>query len=419
MMNGNSKADSNRTILPFSKPHFPLAAPTASPSTSRTRRPSISAHPSTFPSAAPTDVPSHHPYASSWPSIAPFISTAPSSSVAPSATSTTQSREPSHHPSASSWPSISTLPPAIPTGDGSISSGAVIGISSTLALLFAVACIVYADRRPGPGSLPVKDSFMEPNHFGTAAHEPWGKYVSSLPMSYMGLNCSSDSSSSSFRDYRFVAVFGPEGKPIPQFNPNTAGAVVIGSVTIGAANSSFGSGPFAATGSSSMTRSFFSLGTISPKSEGGISSKDDMSSLSSRRSTKRVKPGYRRMNRRQRKSIWLDKRSRGPNGSPQSSRSKTSQTTVPMSYRKLQTIERRMDCDRQISFGDWMAVSNMTEFRHPGLITDAAAILTQRKVFFNVLCPETSVSSECRSLPNMHYIARVGSSEAGASSLCK
>lgn len=53
-----------------------------------------------------------------------------------------------------------------------------------------------------------------------------GVNICLLPMSYMGFNYSSGSSSSSFRDYRFVAVFSSDGKPIPQFNPNTAGAVV-------------------------------------------------------------------------------------------------------------------------------------------------------------------------------------------------
>ena len=90
-----------------------------------------------------------------------------------------------------------------------------------------------------------------------------------------------------------------------------------------------------------------------------------------------------------------------------------------MSHRKLQTIAGRMDSDEHVSFCDWMAVSNMTKFRHPGLVTDAAAMLLQQKVFFDALCPESMPPSECRSLPNMYHVARISLSEASASSLCK
>ena len=60
-----------------------------------------------------------------------------------------------------------------------------------------------------------------------------------------------------------------------------------------------------------------------------------------------------------------------------------------MSHRKLQTIAGHTDSNEHVSFCDWMAVSNMTKFRHPGLVTDAAAILLQQKVFFDALCPES------------------------------
>ncbi len=87
-------------------------------------------------------------------------------------------------------------------------------------------------------------------------------------------------------DETLVTGHGPGGNPIPQFNPNTAGVVIIGSVTIGA-DSSIGSGPFAYGGSSiASSGSFFSFGTISchqdsPANEGGASQRDNMSSLSS------------------------------------------------------------------------------------------------------------------------------------------
>ena len=90
-----------------------------------------------------------------------------------------------------------------------------------------------------------------------------------------------------------------------------------------------------------------------------------------------------------------------------------------MSHCKLQMIAGRTDSNEHVSFCDWMAVSNMTKFRHPGLVTNAAAILSQRKVFFDALCPELMPPSECRSLPNMYHVARISLSEAGASSFCK
>ena len=78
----------------------------------------------------------------------------------------------------------------------------------------------------------------------------------------------------------------PGGNPIPQFNPNTAGVVIIGSVMIGA-DSSFGLGPFAYVGSSNTSSGlFFLFGTISchqdsPANKGGALQRDDMSLLSS------------------------------------------------------------------------------------------------------------------------------------------
>jgi hypothetical protein len=91
-----------------------------------------------------------------------------------------------------------------------------------------------------------------------------------------------------------------------------------------------------------------------------------------------------------------------------------------MSHRKLQTSEGRSDGDRQVSFGDWMAISNITEFRHLGSFTDAAAMISQRKVFFNALCPGSIPSSAGLSLPDTYRVERYdGSSDAGGSSLCK
>ena len=109
-------------------------------------------------------------------------------------------------------------PSGAPESEDSISRGAITGMASVLALSLTAACIVYT------GSSPSKYSSKDANHFRIAAHERWGRSISSIPISYMGLNFSLISPSSSFRDYRSVGVFGPEGTPIPQFNPNTVGA---------------------------------------------------------------------------------------------------------------------------------------------------------------------------------------------------
>jgi len=333
-----------------------------------------------------------------------------------------------------------TDPTSIPSeNEGSVSRGAIIGMSFALALSMTVACIMYAYRRRLADSSPDADAYSvkEANHFGIGGHEPWGKSISSLPISYMGLNCSLSSTSSSFRDYRFVNVFGPEGNPIPQFNPNTAGAVVIGSVTIGAGSSSYSSGPFTPTGSySGKSRSLFALGKIAsrrknlPMSDAGISSKDDMSSISSHRSSYRANPRHGRFeeHRLQPSGHRIKARiARGSHRSAGSSRSKLSRNTIPMSHRKRQKFERRAHWNGEASYGDWKAISYMTETALVGEGgTTAAAAVQQSKFFFDTLLgpDSTRVSSSeaspksltCQSLPNMQH-ARAGSFNASASSI--
>ena len=115
------------------------------------------------------------------------------------------------------------------------------------------------------------------------------------------------------RDETLVTGHGPEGNATPQFNPNTVGVVIIGSVMIGA-NSSFGSGPFTYAGSSiASSGSFFSFGTISchqdsPANKGGASQRADMSSLLSRRLPLRGNPNRQTTKRQRRgRSVWLDR----------------------------------------------------------------------------------------------------------------
>ncbi|KAL9184095.1 LOW QUALITY PROTEIN: hypothetical protein ACHAXT_002181 [Thalassiosira profunda] len=337
----------------------------------------------------------------------------------------------SEQPSAAKEAIVELEPPSSsPEDDGSLSRRAVIGMSFAFALTAAAACIVY--MRHHPRSLDDEKKLdKDPHHFGIAAQEPWGKPFP-LPLSYANLGPNSvGSASSSFRDYRFVSVYGPGGNAIPQFNPNTAGAVVIGSVTIGG-SSSISSGPFGCAGSraSTRSRSFFTLGKMSwSKGSPGrsASSKDDMSSISSSRSSL---PRHRAS----KTPVWLDRRSRvnltspaaSHNSSSSGSRTKLSRNTVPMSHQRQKGFKGRDDLHGQVTIGDWKAVSYMTDFRHPSEATDASAVASQGQFFFDaLLCTDaapfppsdwTPASVTCQSLPNMPQTSCLGS-DAGASSI--
>ena len=250
----------------------------------------------------------------------------------------------SHQPSFSESPSAPIVlgSTTSPETEDSMSRSTIVGLAFGLTLTVAVAYAVLVNHRSG-AVLVNKDPPKDANNVGVASHEPWGKTHSSLPLSYMGLNNSmSASSSSSFRDYRFVSVFGPQGNIIPQFNPDKAGAVVLGSICIGGAeSSSFSSGPFSnAPGSPSYstTKSFFSRRRgLESNSIGAFptASKDDMSSLSSHQSSSfRNNPKYKTMNRRKRYF---------PIGRYKSSQSSThSRSTIPMTHQRQQKIQHML-----------------------------------------------------------------------------
>ena len=189
---------------------------------------------------------------------------------------------------------------------------------------------------------------------------------------------------------------------------------VIGSVTIGA-SSSFSSGPFANGGSqsySSKPKSFFFKGKDSSKND-----RDDMSSLSSNRSSLRKNPRYRPLNHRHPKAPIRNRvKSKLQLGSQNSigsgSRSKISRHTTPMVHQRRQNVERQLNGNGEVSFGDWKAVGAMTKFSHSSeaSVTDRSAVETQGRFFFNtILCPDAPPSSDVspndlswQSLPNMH-----------------
>ncbi|KAL7553349.1 hypothetical protein ACHAWF_016625 [Thalassiosira exigua] len=372
--------------------------------------------------AASTDPPMMR---TAYPSASPEASNAPTSTPLPSI-----------RPSAVSYTDIGADGPSSGSSDrdGPLSRGALIGMSFVVALSLAASCIAFAHQRPRRDPPDEKRPEGPANHFGIAAREPWGRSISALPASYANLNGSLASEASSFRDPRFVSVFGPEGEPIPQFNPNTAGAVVIGSVTIGG-DSSFSSGLFANTPSqSSRSQSFLALGKISkPKDhEGAASAKDDLSSLSSNRSSRRKNVRYRSFQRLKvgtpqqppSQDNFRTNVSIGSHRSAGTGHSSLSRNTVPMSHKRRQRFERRAHRGGHASLGDWRAVSYMTEtaLHHQPGHTDAAARMRQSSFFFDALMsPPTPVPSSdaspksfsCQSVPNVPF-ARAGSSDAGS-----
>ena len=305
-----------------------------------------------------------------------------------------------------------------PNDEESIAKGTVLGLSFGLALTVAAAYLVFIKHHSDSGPSSDKDISSQKDdggHLNAQQFKPWSEAaVPSVSLSYLGLNDCSISSSSSFRDYRFTTVFGPKGESIPQFDPNQAAAVVIGSVTIGD-SSSYSSGPFT-SGSRSSTRSFFSFGRRRRKfKSGSFTTRDDMSSLSSNRS-RSFRREYRALGRHRKGSISRSK-------SVQSSHSRN---TVPLTNRRRQKIDHFVQSNNQISLGDWNAISYMTaECRNPNrAATDVGAALQQSKFFFDtLLCPETSQLSDTitlKSSQSMPNIYRVCSSDAGASSiLCK
>ena len=334
--------------------------------------------------------------------------------------SPSQSPEPSQSqpPSASERPSsvINEVGSSTPNDEESIAKGTVLGLSFGLALTVAAAYLVFINHHSDSGPSSEKDISSQKDGGGNLnarQFKPCGEAaVPSLSLSYLGLNnCSISSTSSSFRDYRFTTVFGPKGESIPQFDPNQAAAVVIGSVTIGD-SSSYSSGPF--TSGSRSTRSFFSFGRRRRKFKSGSSTRDDMSSLSSNRSTS-FRREYRALGRHRKGSISRSK-------SVQSSHSRN---TVPLTNRRRQKIDHFVQSNNQVSLGDWNAISYMTaECRNPNqAVTDVGAALQQSKFFFDtLLCPETSQLSDTntmKSSQSMPNIYRVCSSDAGASVLCK
>jgi hypothetical protein len=262
-----------------------------------------------------------------------------------------------------------------------------------------------------------------------AIHDQWDTTMSSVPLAYLGLNQSISSSSCSHRDGRFVNVYSAEGSPIPQFNPNFASTIVIGTITIG--------------GSSSYSSGFLGEPEFSPRelsaeqgnAFSGALEYDTVSSLQSSRSFSLVqqRKGPMYMHR------YAKKQTCSQGGDPDPSLRPRSAQTVPMtlSCGKKKVHTRHLSGDSNIvSLGDWKAVSYMSsdlqrqlpqpmEMNNCGIhksVTDDAASINQKRFFFDLFTVESELekgsSHSLPVIPKRQF--SFSSSDGGVSSvLCK
>eukprot|EP00804_Cyclotella_cryptica_P015296 CCRYP_005407-RB/>CCRYP_005407-RB protein AED:0.31 eAED:0.31 QI:300/1/1/1/1/1/4/241/1227 len=275
---------------------------------------------------------------------------------------------------------------------------ALVGLSAACAVFLIAAGSVLAYRRSDLNlkqRIPDDYYSKDANHYGTSTHEQWARSPA-FPFSHISSSCSS--SSSSFRDYRFVPVFGPDGQSIVQFDPNTAGAVVIGSVTIGG-SSSISTGPFV-NDQKSPSKSYISIGQVSLSKQmvkSGTNSGDssELSSLSSGRSAQ-IWPEQRR-NKLFASSQKIPTTTYSINSTSKSTdKSDLSTSTVPLAHAKSANFKRRLvRFDNQVSFADWKAASFMiSEYRSPDSVTDSAAAKRQKQFFFDVFTTPISEDSD-------------------------
>jgi hypothetical protein len=223
-----------------------------------------------------------------------------------------------------------------------------------------------------------------------AIHDQWDTTMSSVPLACLGLNQSISSSSCSHRDGRFVNVYSAEGSPIPQFNPNFASTIAIGTVTIG--------------GSSSYSSGFlgepeFSPRELSAEQGNAFSGALECDAVSSLHSCKTV--------------------------------------PITLSCGKKKVHTRDLSGDSNIvSLGEWKAVSYMSsdlqrqlpqpmEMNNCGIhksVTDEAASMNQKKFFFDLFTVESELekgsSHSLPVIPKRQF--SFSSSDGGVSSvLCK
>lgn len=241
-----------------------------------------------------------------------------------------------------------------------------------------------------------KDS--NPNHFSAALYEHNYDFLS-LPYPFSYFSSGSSSSSSSFRDARFVPVFDQDGRAIIQFNPNTANAVVIGSVTIGGGSSSISTGPFMKDEMPASKKNYISIGQVNQARSDASGSSSELSSLSSGRSASIN--GIPRRNQ-----LFGSKQGGMKTGETSSQKelnssiasgsmgkSAISRSTMPMTSTKFE--RRIVRFDTQVSFADWKAATTMISDQRvaDGAVTGNYAMRRQSKFFFDIFTTPVSDGS--------------------------
>lgn len=318
-------------------------------------------------------------------------STIDSGIATPTKTSTDgPSKKPSFSPSLQ-YDSNETYPPTEkkPLGPRK----ALVGISAVLVVLIITAGGVLAYRRSGyftKKDTPADNYYSkEANYYGASTCEPW---VRQMPFPF-SISSSCSSSSSSFRDHRFVPVFTANGESIVQFDPNTANAVVIGSVYLGGGgSSSISTGP-------GCVGSKYDCITIGEVTERAKSESSGFSSVSSDHSSKARTRSYFFRRSRASKGASIDL------ASDSNSTSVLSRTTMPITQSKATKFERHaVHFDNAVSFADWKAASHVISEYRTCDVTDEAAALKQKQFFFDLFTSPHSDNSSASQRASVHSL---------------
>lgn len=262
------------------------------------------------------------------------------------------------------------------------------------ALLVSIGA-AYALYNHPPRNVTTKETFANP------IHNQWDSTASSMHCPpCLGIKQPISSSPIS-QDHRFINVYSSKGSPIPQFNPSTAGAVVIGTVSIG---------------SSSFSSDFPGFGAEFLANE----CESEFASYRPGRKMFRLKAS--------KKHRYVKKQSitRGHgHGLPPSPRSVHSCRSMPITLscgKKLHS-QHPVD-DNNISLCDWKAVSYMSQEFHCGSsATGAAAAAGHNNFFFELFTADSTLTSvSCHSLPAIPRQFSFASSDSDvevSSILCK
>ncbi len=331
-----------------------------------------------MPSVVPTSTPSRSMKPSSSPSNhltlpAAIITFAPTrvadkSSPVPMSAAPTISEpgidEPSTSPSGHSIPSVLD-PPEIdvdakpPSDHDSLSRDTII-IAAALTLALVVGGSLYSLYNRPPRTVTTKETI----------NDQCDTTLSPVSLACLGMRQSISSSPCSMRDHRFINIYSEQGSPIPQFNPSTANAVVIGTVSIG--SSSFSS-------------------DLPPSGADLLANEYEPECSSGRRSFVLDASVNSRLRRHQKRQTLS-----GLSPSVHSCQS------MPLTLSCGKKLQGQYQNDtNNISFADWRAVSYMSsEFCCGTSATSAAAAAAHNNFFFDLFTEKSTLeNASCHSLP--------------------